>query len=86
MRLQNRDLSKQKQNASPFGPFPGHVCLDKKKIGQQRAKTAQRGDEPELPDFFAEIEICDVGKPQLSMLERERALGRKSHHSEDENY
>src|SRR5438477_7034870 len=86
MRLQSRDLAKQKQNPSPFGPLPGHVRLDKKKIGQHRAKPAQRGDEPELSDFFAEIEVCDVGKLKLSMLQRHRALGRKFHHAKDENY
>jgi hypothetical protein len=86
MRLQSCDLSKQKQNAPPFGPFPCHVRLDKKKIGKHRAKPAQRGNEPELSDFFMEIKIYDIGKLQLSMLERECSLRREFHYAKREKH
>jgi hypothetical protein len=86
MRLQGCDLSEQKQNPSPFSSFPGNVCLDKKKIGKHRAEPTQRGDESELADFFTEIEIYDIGKLQLPVLERERSLRGKFHHAKRENY
>jgi hypothetical protein len=60
--------------------------LDKKKIGEHRAEPAQRGHEPELPDFFAEIEVYYIGKLQLTMLERERSFSRKFHDAKNENY
>ena len=33
------------------------MCLDKKRIGDNCAKPAQRGDESQLPEFFAKREI-----------------------------
>src|SRR5438093_8958796 len=89
MRLQSCDLAKQKQDASPFRAFPSHVRFDEEKIRQHRAEPAERGDEPELSDFFAEIEIYDIVKFSArggSMLEQERALGRKFHHAKREQH
>ena len=86
MRLQSRDLSKQKQNASPFRPLPSHVRFNEQNIREHRAEAAQRRDEPELPNPFAQIEICHVGKFQLSLLTRERVLGRKFHYPKREEH
>ena len=33
------------------------MCLNEKTIGYDRSKSAQRGNEPELPEFFSKIEI-----------------------------
>ena len=38
--------------------------LDEEPIGDDRSKSAQRGNETELPEFFAEIEI-KLDAPQM---------------------
>src|SRR5262249_30650378 len=84
VRLQSRYLSEQKQNASPFRALPRHLRLDEKKIGDDRAKSAERSDETELSDSFAKIEVGDLTHAHLSMLQRARTLRRKLNHAEDE--
>ena len=49
--------------------------LNKQSIGDDRSKSAQRGDEAELSEFFTQIEIkFDATKMFLSMDDSEIAL------------
>jgi hypothetical protein len=55
--------------------FPGDVCLNKKRVRNDRPKSTQRGDETELANFFAKIEIeLDAAKMFLTMERRQVAL------------
>jgi hypothetical protein len=46
------------------------MCLNEKTIGYDRSKSAQRGNEPELPEFFSKIEIkFDAAKIFLSVTD-----------------
>ena len=45
------------------------MCLNEKAIGYDRSKSAQGGNETELPEFFSKIEIeFDAAEIFLSML------------------
>jgi len=55
--LERRDLSEQPQHPAPLSVFPSCVRLDKKRIGDDGSKSAQRSDESQLPDFFTKIEV-----------------------------
>jgi hypothetical protein len=51
------------------------VCLDDKRVGDDRSKSAQGGNEPELAKFFAKIEIkFNAPKMFLTMKRRQIAL------------
>ena len=60
--------------------------LDKESIGDNCSKPAQRGDESELPDFFAKIEIeFDAAEMFLPMKSRKIAFDRQfeqAHHDQ----
>src|SRR5205807_2737434 len=56
-RLERRNLAKQKQDAAPFRSFPRNMRLDKKRVRHERAKSAERRDEPELAELFPQIEV-----------------------------
>jgi len=52
--------------------------LDEKSIGDNRSKSAQCGDESELPKFFAEIEIeFDAAEMFLPVKIRKIAFDRQ---------
>jgi hypothetical protein len=66
--LQRGDLPEKKQDAPPFRALPGDVRLDEKRIGHQRTKSAQRGDESELSNLFAETQVeIDRSQTEISM-------------------
>ena len=51
------------------------MCLNEKTIGYDRSKSAQRGNEAELPEFFSKIEIkFDAAKIFLSVTDGEIVL------------
>jgi hypothetical protein len=51
------------------------VCLDEKPVGDDRSKSAQGGNETELPNFFAQIEIeFDAAKMFMAVQPRQVAL------------
>ena len=51
------------------------VCLDEKRVSDDRSKSAQGRNKTELPDFFAKIEIkLDATKMFLTMQHRQVAL------------
>jgi hypothetical protein len=53
------------------------VCLDEKRVSDDRSKSAQGANETELSNFFAKIEIkFDATKMFLAMLRRQVALNR----------
>ena len=59
------------------------VCLNEKRVGDDRSKPAQGGDETELPKFFAKIEIkFDAAEMFLSMKRRQVALDRQFERAE----
>ena len=85
-RLERRDLAEQKEHAAPLRPFPGHMRLDEKSVRDQRAKTAQRRDEPELPQLFAQIEIeIHRAEMQLPIRFRKRVFHRQARGAEKQN-
>ena len=52
--------------------------LDEESVGDNGSKPAQRGDESELPKFFAKIEIeFDAAEMFLPMKSREVAFDRQ---------
>jgi len=63
------------------------VSLDEEAVGDYPSKSAQGGNETELPEFFAKIEIkLDTPKMFLSMKCGEVALDWQFEHSErDQN-
>src|SRR5438045_392481 len=52
-RLQRCYLAEQQKDATPFRSLPRDVRLDVKSIGNDRAKSTERGDETELSDLFS---------------------------------
>ena len=60
--------------------------LNEKKVGHDRAESAERGDKAELADFFAEIKIDCVARVELSMLQRQSVLARKFRDAECEQH
>jgi hypothetical protein len=62
--------------------------LNEKSIGNNRSKSAQGGDESELPDFLSEIEIkFDASEMLLSMDRSQVALNWQLERSEcDQSY
>jgi hypothetical protein len=59
------------------------VCLDEQPVGHDRSKAAQRGNETELPKFFAKIEIkFNAAEMFLTMERRKVALNRQSERPE----
>src|SRR5204862_6159543 len=76
--LERRDLSKQPQHPAPLSVFPGGMRLDKKRIGDNCAKPAQRGDESKLPEFYAKHEIeFDAAEMLLPMKSRKIMFDRQ---------
>jgi hypothetical protein len=66
--------------------FPSRVRLDEQTIGDNRSKSAQCGDESELPEFFAKIEIeFDTAEMFLPVKSRKIAFDRQfeqAHHDQ----
>ena len=85
--LERRDLSKQPQHPTPLSVFPSGMRLDKKGIGDNCAKPAQRGDESQLPEFFAKREVeFDAAEMFLPMKSRKIAFDRQfeqAHRNQD---
>jgi hypothetical protein len=55
------------------------VCLDEKRVSDDRSKSTQSGNEPELPKFLAKIEIkFDATKMFLAMKRRQVAFNWQS--------
>ena len=76
--MERCDLSKQQQHSAPLSVFPSGVRLDEKTIGDDCSKSAQRGDESELPEFFAKIEIeFDAAEMFLTVKSCEIAFDRQ---------
>ena len=86
VRLQRRDLPEEDQDAAPFGSLPGDVRLDEKEIGDEGTKTAQRGDESELSELFAQTQIERRRRVEMLLrsLEEKCVLHRQSCGSHDE--
>ena len=59
------------------------MCLNKKRVSDNRPKAAQGGDETELPKFFAKIEVkFDATKMFMAMQRRQVALNRQFERAE----
>ena len=56
-RLQSCNLPEQQENAAPFRTFPGDMRLNEKCVREDGTKSAQGGDETELANLLAQIEI-----------------------------
>ena len=83
--MQRRDVPEQQQHPAPFCPLPGDMRLNEQSIGDDRSKSAQRGDEAELSEFFTQIEIkFDATKMFLSMDDSEIALDWQFDRPEDD--
>src|SRR5262249_16368519 len=84
--LECRDLSKQPQHSAPLSVFPSRMRLNKKRIGDNDAKSAWGSDESELADFLAKIEL-EFAAPEmfLPMKSRKIAFDRQfdqTHHDQ----
>ncbi len=76
--MQGRDLPEKQQHASPFRSLPGHVGLNEKDIGDERAKTAQPRDKSKLTDLFAQARIeINRAEMQAAVGGGDRMLGRQ---------
>jgi hypothetical protein len=54
------------------------VCLNEERVGDDRSKSAQGGNETELPKLFSKIEIkFDATKMFAAMQRRQIALNRQ---------
>jgi hypothetical protein len=85
--LERRDLPEQQQHSAPFGIFPCRVGLDKQSVGDNCSKSAQGSHEPELPNFFPEIEVeFDPEEMFLSMKRRQIALERQFDRPDHDQY
>jgi hypothetical protein len=66
--------------------FPSRVRLDEQTIGDNGSKSAQSGDESELPKLFAKIEIkFDAAEMFLPVKNREIAFDgqfEQAHHDQ----
>jgi hypothetical protein len=80
-------LSKQPKHPAPLGVFPGGMRLDKKRIGDNGAKSAQGSDESELAEFLPKIEIeFDAPEMFLPMKSREVMFDRQFEHAYHDQY
>src|SRR5262245_2552969 len=85
--LERRDLSKQPRHSAPLSVLPSRVRLDKKRIGDNGSKPAQRRDESELAEFLAKIEIeFDASEMFLPVKSRKVMFDRQFEQAHHDQY
>jgi hypothetical protein len=67
--------------------FPGRMRLDEESIGDNGSKSAQGGDESQLPEFLAKIQIeLDAAEMFLAVKSRKIVFDRQFEHAHHDQH